>query len=336
MLRVSVVVPVRNDPDGLRRCLDALSAEPAFEVIVADDGSSDDSADVAARAGVRVLRQSHRTGAGSARNRAAAAARGDVLFFVDADVVVAPGAVARVARTFAARPDVSAVFGSYDARPSAPGIVSQYRNLLHHYVHQQGNPEAFAFWAGCGAIRRSVFAASGGFVERGDIAALEDVELGWRLREAGHRILLDRGLQGTHLKRWTLRTMVCADVLLRAIPWSHLVLRRGKPTADLCLRRGQRASLALIAVACALLPLGVLASQAWIAAAAALGGVAFLNRDFYGFLRRERGLSFALACFPLHLLYFVCGGVGFVYAWLSLHVAVRARWVRLARMTSSS
>src|SRR5262249_58897984 len=74
----------------------------------------------------------------------------------------------------------------------------------------------------------------------------------------------------------------------------------------------------------------------WIAAAAALGGVAFLNRDFYGFLRRERGLSFALACFPLHLLYFVCGGGGFVYAWLSLHVAGCARWARLARMTSSS
>jgi hypothetical protein len=262
------------------------------------------------------------TGAGAARNRGAREARGDVVFFVDADVVVAPGAVGRVADTFAARPDLDAVFGSYDARPAAPGLVSQYRNLLHHWVHQTANPDAFTFWAGCGAIRRPVFQAMGGFVERGDAAALEDVELGYRLHAAGHRVLLDKGLLCTHLKRWTLRTMVRADVAYRAFPWGHLLLTRGAPDASLSLQRGQRPSVALVALALAALPVALLIGrEALVVVAPALAGVAFLNRGFYAFLRRERGVGFALAAFPLHVLYFVCGGVGLAWAWLRLRLS---------------
>jgi GT2 family glycosyltransferase len=322
-MRVSVVVPVRNDAAGLRACLTALRAEAPFEVVVVDDASADDTAAVAEAAGVRVVRSVSATpsGAGAARNRGAREARGDVLFFVDADVVVAPGAVARVARTLTARPELSALFGSYDARPTAPGVVSQYRNLLHHWVHQQGNPDAFTFWAGCGAIRRAVFQAMGGFVERGDAATLEDVELGYRLRAAGHRVLLDKGLLCTHLKRWTLATMLHADVWYRAFPWGHLLLTRGAPDASLSLQRGQRPSLALVALALALLPVAVVAPAALAGVVAALAGVAVLNRRFYAFLRRERGLAFALAAFPLHILYFACGGVGLVWAWLKLRLS---------------
>lgn len=55
-------------------------------------------------------------------------------------MVIASDVIRRVVEVFATRPDLAAVFGSYDARPRAEGIVSQYRNLLHHFVHQTGNP----------------------------------------------------------------------------------------------------------------------------------------------------------------------------------------------------
>jgi hypothetical protein len=74
-----------------------------------------------------------------------------------------PRAIRRVVKAFEDDPALAAVFGSYDRRPRAPGLVSQYRNLLHHYTHQIGNPEAGTFWSGCGAIRRSVFVGVGGF-----------------------------------------------------------------------------------------------------------------------------------------------------------------------------
>src|SRR5580765_3663448 len=162
---ISIIVPVYNNPSDLRECLSALieSSCPRSEMIVVDDGSTDDTPSVATEMGVAVLRLAKNSGPSAARNYGVRHARGEIIFFVDADVVVMPGAVSRVLKTFNEKPDVDAVFGSYDACPRANGVVSQYRNLLHHFVHQTGNPEASTFWAGCGAVRRAAFEEIGGF-----------------------------------------------------------------------------------------------------------------------------------------------------------------------------
>src|ERR1051326_7499167 len=130
--RISVVVPVYNDAAHLPECLAALkrAATVDTEIIVVADAS----AAAAERAGVRVLRLSRNAGPGGARNQGAALARGEILFFIDSDVAVAPDAIRRVLSLFEQRPELSAVFGSYDASPRAPGLVSPYRNLLHHFV----------------------------------------------------------------------------------------------------------------------------------------------------------------------------------------------------------
>ena len=211
---------------------------------------------MAKAAGARVLRLTRNAGPGAARNHGAERADGTVLLFVDADVVVAPGAVHRVAAAFAGDPGLAACFGSYDDRPRAPGLVSRYRNLLHHFVHQDGNAEAATFWAGLGAVRRTIFLGVGGFdAVRFPRPSIEDIELGYRLRRAGHRIRLDKGLQGTHLKRWGLASMVRTDVTCRALPWARLILETANAPADLNLRGAQRlsAALALLALAAAVL-----------------------------------------------------------------------------------
>src|SRR5262245_31671165 len=135
-LRVSVIVPVYNGRPGLERCLAALVAGrgPDAEIIVVDDSSTDGSGAVAAAMGARVLRLEPNQGPAAARNHGARHARGDILFFVDADVVVPPGTLDRVSKTMNVWPDVVAVFGSYDMKPDAQGIVSRYKNLLHHFV----------------------------------------------------------------------------------------------------------------------------------------------------------------------------------------------------------
>jgi glycosyltransferase involved in cell wall biosynthesis len=162
---LSVVVPVRNDPANLERCLAALetSDHPEFEVIVVDDASTDETPAAARRFGARLLHQKRRTGPAAARNRGAKAARHPFLFFLDADVAVRPETLSRVAERFLRQPETDAFFGSYDVRPSAPNLVSQFRNLVHHYVHQSGNEEASTFWSGCGAMKRSLFLEVGGF-----------------------------------------------------------------------------------------------------------------------------------------------------------------------------
>src|SRR5262245_38724111 len=205
---ITIVVPAYNQAASIAECLSALEAAAAAdtEIIVVDDGSTDDTFSRAARTSARVYRMLRNSRHSAARNYGARRARGRILFFVDADVVVGSGALDRIRSALAAHTDAAAVFGSYDAHPRAPGIVSQYRNLLHHFVHQHGNPEASTFWAGCGAVRRAAFEAVGGFDEAQ--FGIEDIELGYRLRRAGYRIVLDRDLLVTHLKRWTLPSCV--------------------------------------------------------------------------------------------------------------------------------
>lgn len=324
-MRLSVIVPAYNAAADLEESLSALraQADAGTEIIVVDDASSDDTARVAAHLGATVLRQERNAGPSAARNRGAGSARGDILFFIDADVVPAPDALARVRDAFAASPELAALFGSYDASPRAPGLVSQYRNLLHHYTHQRASADAFTFWSGCGAIRRSIFEAAGGFDERGFPRSMEDVELGYRLCRVGHRIRLDAALQGKHLKRWTLLSLIRTDVAGRAVPWGRLILTSGVAPRDLNLESVQRWSVALLALA----TLAAILAPAWpwalAVAAAAVAAILVLNRALYGFLRAARGTAFAIACVPLHLVYFACGALGFSYAWAEVRLARR-------------
>jgi glycosyltransferase involved in cell wall biosynthesis len=247
--RLSVIVPARNCRDDLRSCLDSLegSLYRGFEVIVVDDASTDDTTAAIDPSRARVLVLPAQSGPAVARNRGAEIARGEYLLFLDADVCVAPETLGQFVAAFDEAPAVSAIFGSYDTRPQALNVLSQYRNLMHHFVHQEAREEAATFWSGCGAVRRPVFQAVGGFLADYRRPCIEDIELGVRLHKAGHRILLNKEIQVTHLKRWTFWGMLKADVRDRALPWSQLILREGSLPNDLNLRLSQRVS-ALMAV----------------------------------------------------------------------------------------
>jgi GT2 family glycosyltransferase len=187
---ISVIVPVHNGGQAFRRCLSRVSAlsPTPLEVIVIADGDADGSAELARGMGFAVLELPDCRGPARARNLGAGEARGDILLFLDADVEVPSDAIARVAKAFVDHENWVALFGSYDDQPGAANFLSQYRNLFHHYIHQTGNQEASTFWAGCGAIRRDVFAAAGGFSETYARPCIEDIELGLRLRRSGHSI----------------------------------------------------------------------------------------------------------------------------------------------------
>jgi len=315
---ISVIVPVRNDPGHLRACLESLAATRGVldrEVIVVDDASTDDSAAVAAALGARVLRLERRLGPAAARNLGAEAAHGEVVFFVDADVCVHPETVGQVVAAFAADPGIDALFGSYDRQPGAPNFLSQYKNLFHHFVHQQGSSEASTFWSGCGAVRRSVFLEMGGFDTSYARPCIEDIELGARLRRAGRRIVLRKDIQARHLKRWTLAGIVRSDVWDRGVPWTELILREGSLPDDLNLRLAQRVSAVL-----AYLLMAALLAAAWrpfgrglatwlSLASLLLLAIVALNRRFYAFFSGERGPLFAARVVPLHVLYYLYSGV---------------------------
>jgi glycosyltransferase involved in cell wall biosynthesis len=315
-LGVSVIVPVHNGGELFRACLSSLAAldPPAHELIVVDDSSGDFSGSLASEFGAQVLATLARSGPAHARNLGAQHARGDILFFVDADVVVGPEAVGRIAEAFRRDPNLAALFGSYDDAPAAPDFLSQYKNLMHHYVHQAGREDAFTFWAGCGAIRREVFLGLGGFDERYRKPAIEDIELGYRLKAAGHRVLLLKALQVKHLKRWSLSGLLRADFAQRALPWAELILDRRHFDNDLNIGWSSR-----ISVLAAYGFVGALLAVWWQPLLLVLaGGLAlallWINRGLYRFFARERGLLFALRTIPWHWLYFLYSGLAFAIA----------------------
>jgi glycosyltransferase involved in cell wall biosynthesis len=276
--RLTAVVPATDAPATLGRCLAAIEA--------ADAGPDE----------VMVVRSAPGPGPAHARNEGARGGSGEVLVFVDADVVVHQDAFRRIRAHFDADSTLTAVFGSYDDRPEAAGAVSGFRNLLHHHVHQESAGEAGTFWAGLGAVRRDAFEAAAGF----DVAtphwrAVEDVELGMRLIESGARIALDPELLGTHLKRWTLAGMVRTDLVNRGIPWVGLVMRNRRMPATLNLGARHR-----VTAACWLL---ALASRRPLF----LAPVAILNRRFYALLWRRRGARQALLGFGLHGVHHLSG-----------------------------
>ncbi len=275
---LSVVVPATDVPPTLERCRAALAT--------AADGPDE----------VIVVTEPHRLSPAGARNAGVAQATGDVVVFVDADVVVHPDAFARIRAAFAADADLDAVYGAYDDDPGAPGLVSRFRNLLHHHVHHQAGGPSETFWTGLGAVRRDAFLAVGGFDEgRYPHPSIEDIELGYRLAASGARTVLDPAIQGTHLKAWTLRSMLWTDLARRGIPWVALQVRRRRLSSALNLSWRHRLSALACAVAVGAVVLGEVA-----ASAVALGALLLLNRTFYALLLRRQGFLPAVAGVALH------------------------------------
>ncbi len=325
-LSLSVVIPVWNGRAYLAKCLEALAASlrPADEIVVVDDGSDDDSVAVARAHGCKVVSLTEGPlGPATARNRGVDATAGEIIIFIDCDVAVHPETLGEIERELLANPDASGLFGSYDDRPTEHGLISGYRNLMHHYVHQQSEREAATFWAGCGAIRRETFVWARGFDETYRWASIEDIELGSRLHRAGARLLLCPEIQATHCKRWSFWQMVQTDIFRRAIPWTKLLLTQDSLPNDLNLRTENRVS--ALAVWLLVLLSGVaLTTTPWLLGLTLFPILVLLgcNHGLYRLFRRQRGFFFSLGGILLHWLHYLYSSATF--GLIVLEAAIRS------------
>lgn len=330
---ISVIMPAHNAESMLPGTLGALRAsdmpEDDWELIVVDDASTDDTAVVAARFADTVVRLSGKPhGPAYARNRGSEVARGDCLAFIDADVVVRSDTLTRFAAVLRSERDVAAVFGAYDTSPPAPGLMSQYRNLLHHYVHSRNAGDVETFWAGAGVVRRQVFEEVGMYDEwHYARPQIEDIELGQRIRSTGYRILLRPDIQVTHLKRWTFGSVVRTDLRDRGIPWARLLAHRGTmlTSGTLNLKWTEKLNTAFVWLSAALLLAAVVMRSSWplLPVVVLLGCVVAINHHLHAFFFRERGILFGLAVIPVHLMYYLLNGISFGFG-LMLHEALGA------------
>ena len=332
---ISIIIPAFNAQATIGACLEAINGakHKRDEVIVFDDGATDNTNAIATAAGAKILRnQGAPLGPAHGRNTAAAVATSEFLLFVDADVVIATDTI-ELLITEIAQTGAIAAFGSYDDRPRSNRLTSLYANLRHHHVHQHGPSEATTFWSGIGMIDRRVFLASGGY----DTAlfahpSIEDVELGVRLKSAGHRIRLVHGAFGTHCKDWSLWRVWHTDVVRRAYPWSALIADGRTAGIDLNVATGERITAGLAAATIFLFCVGLFFWPALIVAAIAALGYGFRNRSFFGFLARRLPLSGLLVAITMHWCYHIYASATFVSVLLAtkLHLRKRSTYLPLS------
>ena len=305
-MRFSVVIPCRvataEHAANLAHCLAGLAAAdpPPFETILVDDGSP---AAIELPAGVRVVRTINR-GPASARNAGAAVATGDVLVFVDADIVVPVDTFVRLAADFAANPSASAIWGTVAAEHPHPGVVSRYKNLTHRHFTLQQADQTRHLTTMLAAVRREAFVATGGFDEALTSVSVEDVEFGRDLYERGGLVLLDRGLAAVHHHRFTLGRALKNDFhKARNHVRTTLDRRRSGGASVRVDGPGERRQLHyLVGV-----PLGAgavvaLLAGRWRLSAGLTAAFVVWERDLLRFLATEESPLFAALCVPLMLV----------------------------------
>ena len=340
-ISISVVIPVFNGGPAFRQCLSSFKHSKAMplEIIVVLDGVTDDSLNIANQFNVNIANQFNvriiqlpvNSGPAKARNIGAEAAQGDILFFMDADVTLHSNTLGLIEQKFQQQPSLAAVIGSYDDAPSADNFLSQYKNLFHYYTHQVSSEVASTFWGACGAIRKSVFQKVGGFDEGYRHPSIEDIELGYRLKQFGYSIHLCKDIQVKHLKRWKPISLLQAEIFYRALPWTDLILRNRHFDADLNLSPRNQLSVVLVFALTGILVISGLFPWLWFTATSILFlALLIINVDVYRFFYVKRGLLFTLQVIPWHWFYFFYGGVAFAYAMLK-HYLVRLRLPELGK-----
>jgi hypothetical protein len=247
-------------------------------------------------------------------------AQGEVLAFVDSDAMVRPETLPRMLKMLSDHSALDAVSASHDQTGAANNLVSQYWNLLLHFGEQRPSGTGGNVASPCAAIRRRAFISAGMYDEwRFDAASLEGLELGRRVEDSGRDVLSSKDLEITALRRWNVRAL-CREVWNRsallarslgyqrtraAVP-SEVVFTLSRTVAPVF------ALLCVVAVSAAFLPRPNVPLQAAIV----LFGAIALNLPALLFFVRVRGIGFAVAVAPLHLLMQAINGLGLCTGWV--------------------
>jgi lipopolysaccharide/colanic/teichoic acid biosynthesis glycosyltransferase/glycosyltransferase involved in cell wall biosynthesis len=188
---ISVIIPAKDAAATIAACLDGALTQrdinEDYEVILVDDGSGDNTAEIGKSKGVKVIRQEN-AGPAAARNAGADIARGEILAFTDADCVPSPTWLARLIEPFQ-DPNVVGAKGTY--RTDQCGLVPRFVQQEYGYKYvQMAKQDSIDFIdTYSAAYRRAVFLENGGFDSAFAVPSVEDQELSFRLARKGYRMV---------------------------------------------------------------------------------------------------------------------------------------------------
>jgi glycosyltransferase involved in cell wall biosynthesis len=312
--RVSVVIPAHNAEATLAECLTRLcnSTFGEFEILLVDDGSSDQTRAIAANFPLRIVPTGGRLGPARARNIGAREAAGDILVFLDADAMVQPETLTRIVERFE-QGDVDGLVGVQAAGMRYRNLPSQYKNLWMRWTYARQTGDVPLFYTTAAAIGRETFLASGGFDESYVTPSLEDTAFGQKLARQGVRVRIEPRVEVEHVKRYSLAGLLRTD-WARAVALTRLKLRQ---PADLMRNDTSVPGSYLLSVPLAVLGVAGLGAGALLglvaplaAGALALAGALVCNREFLAAVRASEGWGRAAGAVPLLWLELLVVGAG--------------------------
>ena len=319
MPRTSIIVPVRNDVTRLTKLLGSLSPQDweDHEILVIDDCSTDETPQVAAGFPARVVSLDRRSGPAVARNHGARLAQEAVLVFADSDVVLEPGAIARLTR-WMDDPNVIGVSTVASETPENPGFIAKYCAVTDKYVcdnwdaspaeseaHDEAHQTCRWFSTRLGAIRKDVFFELGEFDTRFDRPCIEDAEFSSRLARR-YSLVMDHGVEHTHHWPWKL-SVVLRRVFINSRLLMTVVRDEDHPDAGV-MTLSEKAGRILSGLAVLLLPTAPFSTIGALAAAGCFVVSAWLYRSLFGTYYRAGGVLFMLGSAMLHYLT-TCAGL---------------------------
>ena len=294
---ISIIIPLYNAEKTLKKCLTAIfsSSYQHFEVIVVDDGSSDNSLQIATTFPCTIFKLKNNKGASAARNWGAKNAKGEILLFIDADIVIKKETLDLFVNSLKNFP---AVFGIYSQRPGINKLLSLYQNFYAHKSIRDTRDITSMFYSYCAAIRKEVFNSVGGFDESWVRATFEDVDFGMRVREKGHQIYLNKTIEVVHYNYYTLKKFL-RNYYYKSLDLSKFMFNKKRLTLN---NEGWTNYKNLISFLAGLLTIPFFMLSliiSWFSIPFLISLVLFLvmNLDFYRFILKEKPTGLAGALF---------------------------------------
>lgn len=311
-IALSVIVPVYNGGQTLKMCLGGIFASnyKDFEVIIVDDSSNDNSVEIAKLFPCRILQTGRNLGPGRARNLGAERSRGEILVFVDSDVVIKKETFDIILNSFKRDPGIDAVIGYFSLEHPHRNFFSQYKNVYMNFIFS-GLPAYidFLFTALC-AIKKASYLEF-----CADRSKAEDTALGQRFKMSGKKIYLPQELQAVHLKKYSFISFIKNDFMI-PYHWAKLFLRYRGLNDIFRKKRFAHAKLGQIlsVVASCLILISAMGLMLWPPAlplTLAMILIFFiLNFRFFLFLYKVNGVTFVLKSTVISYLDTLTMGLG--------------------------
>lgn len=220
-MKISVIIPAYNSESTLKDCLKSVfsSSIKPLEVIVVDDFSADKSAEIAKQFPVKLISLAKNYGSGYARNTAVENSSGEILLFIDADVMIKRNTLNVLIESFIKDTALDAVIGLFSKEHPNKNFFSQYKNLYMHFAFSRIHGHVdFLFTSIC-AIKKTAYLSFSKTRLKAD-----DTEAGQRYKIAEKKIGSNKDLEVIHLKAYRFISFIKNDFVI-PYDWARIFLK---------------------------------------------------------------------------------------------------------------